>query len=52
MSGIYTFTVEPTAETVIWSLLNHAYVIVALVFLNGLLFGPWMLAPDEENRER
>lgn len=50
MSGIYTFTVEPTAETVVTGVLRHAYLIAALVFLSGLLFGSWALAPDDDER--
>lgn len=47
MSGISSITVEPTAYDVIRGLLTHAYLIAALVFLVGLIFGPWLSQPDE-----
>jgi hypothetical protein len=46
MSGIYTFTVEPTAETVVWGLVRHAYLIAALTCLAGLLFTPQLLEDE------
>lgn len=48
MPGTFTFTVEPTAQTVVAGLLRHAYVLTYLAFLSGLLFGSAMLQPDEQ----
>ena len=38
MSGIYTFTVEPTPEDIVWGVLQYAHVIAAVVCLSGMLF--------------
>lgn len=40
MSGAFTFTVEPTPQTVAWVLIQHADIIAALAFLGGLLTPP------------
>lgn len=40
MSGITTYTVEPTSQGAIWYILNHVYLIAAVVLLAGLLMAP------------
>lgn len=43
MPGVYTWTVAPSAGDLIRVLVEHAYLIAALVLLSGLLFGSKML---------
>lgn len=46
MSGIYTYTVEPTSQDIIWGVLRHAHLLAALVCLALLAFGPKLLEEE------
>jgi len=51
MSGITTYTVQPTAHGGIWYILTHAHYIAAVALLAGLLMAPlWADMSDRAER--
>lgn len=42
----FTYTVEPTPQDVTWGVLQHSYLLAALVFLWGLLFASRVMEED------
>lgn len=51
MSGITTYTVEPTTQGAIWYILSHSHFIAAVALLAGLLMAPlWTDTRDHGER--
>lgn len=50
MTGIVTFTVEPTTADLIWGILHHADLIAAIMCLAGLLLNSWLLEDKDAPR--
>lgn len=51
MSGITTYTVEPTTHGAVWYILSHSHYIAAVALLAGLLLAPlWNDTRDRAER--